>query len=134
MKRAMGAVLPLLLIVSSAWAQKTGSTVQKIELTATALGKAESLEARALKGWSGPTEFLAVRVRAAMENGEVIRVLVDTASGPANLPLGRITILDGAGELQLSRTPFGGTLPIPISEIEAVRLVNAAGVLAEGSF
>jgi len=110
---------------------------QKVDLKPTDLGKNFEVIARATKGTMGNVEFLRVRVQAEMKDGTVIGVLIDTYSGQTNVPVGRITLLDGTGELQLQLAPGPFSLgpPLHVADIQTVRLVDRyGGELAEGSF
>jgi hypothetical protein len=136
MKKATLFVTVLLALASVGLAQRP-SPIQKINLTP--LSKDVTIDARATKGVRSGIEFFAVQVRADLDDGEIVGVLVDTFSGRENVRMGVISMLNGYGELRLGRgSPFGlpiGSLPIPASQIKTVKLVDADhNLLAEGSF
>jgi hypothetical protein len=135
MRKATMLVMTLFLLAGVGVAQKLEA--QKIDLKPTDLGKNFEVIARATKGTMGNVEFLRVRVQAAMKDGTVIGVLIDTYSGQTNIPVGKITLLDGTGELQLQLAsgPFSLGPLLHAADIQTVRLVDRyGGELAEGSF
>jgi hypothetical protein len=157
MKKVTLLVMAVLLMVSTGLAQR-GRNSQKITLTPTPLGQAVNLKAQATKGKRGDSEFFVVQVRAHMGDGTVIQVLIDTTSGQTDIPAGLITLEElefsgdeevfpppdpenrrpinrfSFGELRLTRGSLGGTLPLSMAEIKAVRLAYSNEVLAEGAF
>jgi hypothetical protein len=140
-------MMTLMLLVSRGLAQQDAGSVQKITLTPTPHGLGVYLVAQTSKGIRFGSEVFTVNVQGDIEDDEIIvgddevtrtcgiiLVLIDTVSGEENVPVGGIVMSDGQGYLQLTRSRFGGKLPLPVSEIKTVKLLSLDGLLAQGSF
>jgi hypothetical protein len=140
MKRAMVIAATLFLMAGSGLGQIMPTQLEKYSMEPTVQGKAVSIEAEAAVGLLNRDFCLIVQVKANMEDGELIRVNVETTEGQL-IQVGQISLVNGFGELRRVQRLVAldevkpqsqcNVLSIPLDEIRGLRLSNHHGELAK---
>jgi hypothetical protein len=132
MKKVALGVIVYLLLAGGGLAHHGG--MKKITLTSTPTGKLYFSTARAVVAVHNRSEMFGVQVRTDLEDGDEMFVWITTVDNSVFRLAGRITLLNGYGELRLVRGPLGQDQPVPVMTIKDVSVVYDDILMATGSF